>query len=153
GQFREALRTYESLGNRTDLGLVPMARLLILQALRRTEAERDWAPVEESLNRAPTGLDRELAWADYLLARGNADKAREALVSAAAKYPKAIEPMAARAVLELRQNQPARALELLAEAETSLGDRVEFRLVRASLAATGATSKAAADLDRLADGL
>jgi tetratricopeptide (TPR) repeat protein len=153
GQTANAIRAYEDAAARSGEALLPLARLLLTEAARRPEGERDWAAVEDALRRAPEGVQRELIWADYHLARGKPDDSREVLTKAAIKYPKNVEFPGALAVLEFRRERNEEANKILADAEVKLGDRVEFRLIRASMVPGGAPTDAGKELERLATGL
>jgi tetratricopeptide (TPR) repeat protein len=153
GQTANAIRAYEDAASGAAEALVPLARLLLAEVTRRPEAERDWAGIDDVLQRAPAGLQRELLRADYQFARGKPDAARDVLAQAGTKYPESAEVPGALAVLEFRDGRPKKSLEVLAAAETRFGDRPEFRLVRASMVPTDAPADAAKELERLGVGI
>src|SRR5439155_23900159 len=97
-----------------------------------------WDDLEALLNDAPAEVrdtaDWRLIHADLLIGQGKTDAARTALEAARAAEPKQPAYWRALAGLAARQDRPADAQRLLADAEKELGDRVDIRLARGRLA-------------------
>jgi tetratricopeptide (TPR) repeat protein len=152
GQAPEAIRVYQGLAARAAGANVPLARLLIAATGSRPPADRDWKAVETVIRGVPESVDAAILRAELAAAREDPAGAREALRVAIEKYPKEPAPILALAVLEHRQNAPVRAAELIAEAKTKFGDRVDTRLTQAIMVPNLTTPAGASTLASLAGG-
>jgi tetratricopeptide (TPR) repeat protein len=122
---------------RQDIQL-EIARLLIVQNLRRPARQRNWSEVERYLPVRPKD-GTESAQVTILRAEVLADRrgsgwlvrARDELLWAQGKQSDDATLWVARAGLSERAGKPDEALAILDEAEAKLGDRVELRLARA----------------------
>lgn len=152
GRLSEAARTLEGLAARYPDANTPLARLLLAEQRRRPAAVRDFSGVEAALKAAPPSAERDLLRIDLKYATGEppeAEKLRGELEAVRDEYPDAAEPYLALAVVELQANDPEAAARWLdaGERNPKVGDRVAFRLRRASLPTTSP-----ADLPKLVAG-
>lgn len=133
GKLDEALKEYQQVLTRLPAVAPLMARLLMARNLRLPAGQQDWQPVEQLLDNAaktlPNSTDVLLARAEALAAQGQSPKAKQILEKVRDQKPNLIEVWLALAGLAERE-KPEKGLEILAEAERRLGDRVEFRLAR-----------------------
>jgi len=138
GNVDEAVREYSQLaklGKLSSAGLIPMARMLILQNLRKPPDRRDWATVEKLLDQAekasPEAAMIPVLRADVLVAQNRADEAEALIAKAYKNNPNQAGLWAVMASLAERRQDWKKAEEIIAEAEKSAGDAVEVRLARA----------------------
>ncbi|MBL8797680.1 MAG: tetratricopeptide repeat protein [Planctomycetia bacterium] len=155
GRFDEALDEHRKLAAQEASFRLPLARLLIVQTLRRPAAERRWAEVEAALDELartePDAADLPLLRAEVKTAQGQTDEARKLLEAARDRRPQQAALWLALANLSLQAKQPEQAQALLTEAVKQAGDRVEFRLAQARLLAgqaTPAVEQALAELEK-----
>ncbi|MEM6473453.1 MAG: hypothetical protein AAF802_28095, partial [Planctomycetota bacterium] len=94
GRIEDAIREYQTIAAQPDVPIeapLNFARLLLIQNLNRTEAERDWRPLESLLDALfdHAGVRPEVAVlkAEVMLARGQPDSARRILQNAAQTEP------------------------------------------------------------------
>jgi tetratricopeptide (TPR) repeat protein len=116
-------------------GRVELARLLLLRTMQ--QEPRNWQPVLEELDAAekeqPGALDVALLRAEMFAADKKYDEAQTVLAMALQAQPRKLELWSALAGLLDRRGEPAKAQQLLDEAQKQLGDSVELRLARARL--------------------
>ena len=158
GKSDEAIAKYRLVLPEAPGVGVPLARLLLTQNMQRPEKERSWDEIEKALDGAKKAYGDAFEWlgtrAELLAARGDVEGARRLLLAARDKNPRQLEVWTALIALADSQKKPEEVTKLLDEATGKLGDRVELRLLRASLAArrTGPEAvKAIAALERDAD--
>jgi tetratricopeptide (TPR) repeat protein len=136
GRLDEALAEYRRLNDQAPGARLGEARLLILRNLRRPAAARDWAAVEQALDKAARVLADSseviLLRAEALVGSGQGERAGELLKKARDRQPARIELWIAMAELALRREMPGAAQTILEEARQRFGDRVELRLAAAS---------------------
>ncbi|HEV3082402.1 MAG TPA: tetratricopeptide repeat protein [Gemmataceae bacterium] len=112
-----------------------VARLLIQRNLRLPESKRDWAAVESALEAAekasPNTAEVVLVRVQSQVAQGDIKRALAILKESCAKQPDKLEFWLGRANLVDITGQGGDALDILKEAETKLGERIELRLARA----------------------
>lgn len=132
-----------------------LARARLVRALRQSAERRQWDEVEAALKRAPArdAVEVALLDAEMRAARGDLDGARAVLEVARAKHPDAVAPWCALAELARRAAHEATAERLLADAQKTLGDRVELRLARCRLWAARGLDVDRRKLKTLGDGL
>jgi tetratricopeptide (TPR) repeat protein len=138
-KFDEAIREYQALLPREPTVGPLLARLLVLDNLRRDPANQDWKRVEEVLQTAardnPQSADVPLVRAQMLMAQNRADKAAQAravLEEACKEHPDNVDLWLALADTEELRGNFAEGLAILQRAEDRhLGDRIEVRLARA----------------------
>ena len=156
GKVEEALSQYRFVLPKAPRAGYPIARLQIDQVSRRPEAQRDWAPIERTLDELervdPGNIEQPLLRAAVLSAKGERGKASELLKKAQADHPDRPEPWVARAALVGQGGDTKAALAILDEARKQLGDRIELRLARADLLARGAGEAVAEALAELEQG-
>ena len=139
-KIEEALDTYRRIANDSNASLA-IARLQILQNLRRPDEQRRWEDVGRTLDAVEQGLaGREdsgragaeiaILRAESLAIQGRFDKAMALLDQTLAKQPDQIDLWVAKANLIGRGDRASEALTILDEAGRRLGDRVELRLAR-----------------------
>ncbi|MCE5302575.1 MAG: tetratricopeptide repeat protein [Planctomycetaceae bacterium] len=140
GNVDEAVHEYDQLAKagRLKIGaLIPMARMLILQNIRKPASQRNWQNVEAVLDRATKMLPSSEAGkiailrADMLTAQDHLAEAEAVLEEARKKQPDQIEIWVSLTLLYERQENWQKAETLLADAEKTFGDTVPLRLAKA----------------------
>ena len=131
GDTDGAITEYRSLVNRVPGVELVLARLLIAQNQRRTEAQRKWNEVEELINRSPKSIESVILRAQLLFAQGNPAAAYDALEKARTEFRESVEIGLAQATLMEFQGRVPEALVKIDELKKQLGDSVEVRLARA----------------------
>jgi tetratricopeptide (TPR) repeat protein len=136
GRIEEALGEIRRVRDQTAGTGIAEARLLILRNMRRPSAQRDWAEVDQVLDKlsqtnraAPEVI---IMRAEALVAQGHLDLAHALLKTASDHETGRIEFWIALAELAERRETPEAALSILKEAEQRFGDRIELRLAQAS---------------------
>jgi len=153
GQEGEAIEVYQNLVARgVERASVPLGRLLLTAARRRSGPQQDWRLVDRVIDKSPDTADKAILLAEVLLARGDQAGAHESLTNATAKFPDVVGPLLALALLEHRAKNQDQARKHLATARSKFGDSVDVRLTEAQMLAIPVTPETAAGLARLADG-
>ncbi len=157
GRPDEAIEAYRRIETRSFEARVAAAKLLVARELRLAPEKRNWPPLELALNEAeaasPGSIDVAIQRAEILLAQGQAEPAWVVLKQARDRKPEVVEGWTALAALAARRGKPTEAATILDEGVRKLGDRVDFRLVRANLQLTGEGLKPAQSLNSLEMGL
>ncbi|HUG92593.1 MAG TPA: tetratricopeptide repeat protein [Planctomycetaceae bacterium] len=134
GRIDEALAQYEVLRDQPGVALA-IARLLLVQNAVRSPDRQDWDKVEAALNEAGTNPAHELEVlllrASMLVARDDAQAARELVEQAAARHPRDLRLVTALADLHQLAGAPQEALAALDTAERQFGRRAAIDLARA----------------------
>jgi tetratricopeptide (TPR) repeat protein len=139
GKFDNAIDEYRKLqalpGTPPEVQTI-LARTLMLRALKQVDPDqRRWQDVDAALQRAeemmPNSSEVTLLRADALAARNQLDKAREEIRKAVDLHPELVELWVALAAVAERQGQLNESLNILTEAETRVGPRVELLMARA----------------------
>ncbi len=135
-----ALEQYRIVMARAPEAGLLLARLQIVQNLRRPPEQQRWDEVEQTLGTIERGLAESrktdaaprlsIIRAESLAARGEISPARQLIDQALAKFPEDIDLWVASANLAGREKDPAATLAVLDEARRKLGDRIELRLAR-----------------------
>lgn len=153
GRNTEAMVEFQKLVNRgAAAARIPLARLMTIEMARRPENRQDWDEVKRMLNRAPDGVNKQIAQAELLAAQGKLEQADELLQAAAEDNPDAKAPWEVRIALSFRTRNWAKAEKLLEAAEKQLGDQVTFRLLRGDLAFARRSDKLSEVIPNLAEG-
>ncbi|MCS7239290.1 MAG: tetratricopeptide repeat protein [Thermoguttaceae bacterium] len=132
--IQESRHAFALGGNSVEAGL-QLLSLLVLHNLVAPQTEARWAEAEQlalALRKAAADDWRPaLLWVEILVGQRKLDEARQALQEAKEKWPQELEVWLAEAAFERRQRQFERVEEILANAETRLGDSARLRLARA----------------------
>jgi tetratricopeptide (TPR) repeat protein len=137
GRVDEALVEFQRLEQMPDAPpqlSVRLQRLKVLKIFSSPASDRDWTAIETQLTAAlkkqPTA-DVVLLQAEVLVAKGNAQEARETLLAAIDAYPK--EPVLSSALVTLasRGEKWDEAERVLRDMQARFGDGVTYRLTRA----------------------
>jgi len=139
----------------------PLLQLRIASQTNHPEAERDWSLVDqllEALEQSPLVSDSQLVLlrSDVLVRKGQIETAFELLKKAVEATPAAPQPLAALALLTLRDQGPADARSLLEKAPATIADDPILLMVGAQVAARLPAAEAAtalANLEQKAHGL
>lgn len=128
----EAIEEYRKLLTFMPSVRLPLAQLLLTQNLRLPAAQRDWEEVERLLQEAaratPDSFEVASLQAELQLSRGRPEQAEKILIAARDRAPNNVAAWVALIFLVERRGQPDRALLLLEEARSLLGDSVDLRL-------------------------
>ena len=158
GNVDDALKEYNQLaktGKVGTAGLIPLARMLVLQNLRKNESERDWKQVEKVLDQAekatPDAVQIPILRAEILVAQNRTADAEKLLEKAIAKNPKQMELTAVLASLAERQQDWTKTEAILKSLEKSSGDTVDHRLAQAQYLVRRHGAKAGDSLRKLAE--
>ncbi len=158
GNVDDAIKEYRELGKLgrlTTAGLIPMARMFILQNLRQASSDRNWAPAEQVLEQAekanPDAVQIPILRAEILVAQNRQADAEALLRKALEKAPKQIELWTGLVSLAARQKDWTKAEQLLEELRKAAGDVVEYRLTQAQYLVRRDGQKAADDVRKLAE--
>lgn len=115
--------------------LLDATRVLILVNLQRNTSERNWAVPQALLKEAETLLPDSdqvpILRAEIMVAQGQVAEAQTHLEMARDKQPDSESLWLSLAALAERNDNWDRSLEILNEAQETLGDRVRIRLTRA----------------------
>jgi tetratricopeptide (TPR) repeat protein len=137
GRIDDAMAEYKRITNLRDAPAstwITLARLQTLHNLRLPQQQRDWQPVEETLNQAakvaPEASNLTVLRAEVLEAQGSFERARELLERARDKQPKQVALWTALADLAAQEGKPDLAGKILDQARRQLGDRVELHLTQ-----------------------
>jgi predicted Zn-dependent protease len=152
GRTDDALAQYQRVLPRDPKAGVAIARLQIAQALRQPEAERNWKPVNQTLDdldRANGGDDLTILRAEALIAQNKRDDAAVLIDQALVKHPDQAVLWVARAGLAGQGGKTKEALAVLDEGQQRLGHRIEFAIARAVQIARGGGDDAPAALAEL----
>jgi len=160
GNVDDALKEYSQLaktGKVGNTGLIPLARMLVLQNLKKNETEREWKQVEKVLDQAekatPDAVQIPILRAEILVARDRIADAEELLKKAIAKNPKQVELTAVLASLAERQQDWSKTEAILNDLKKSSGDSVDHRLANAQYLVRRYGTKADVPLRKLAEGV
>ena len=162
GKYRAALARLKGMAGAPASVWTEEVRLMIAEA-RRSGAKAQWDAVEEALTtvagKSTDAVELAILRAEFLLARGEPDKARATLEQARAKAKnsrRAVELWTALVALAEHVRNPKEALRLLDEAERRFkepADQVELRLARARYWIERRNKQTAAELKKLEGGL
>lgn len=133
-----------------------MARLLIVQNLRRPASRRDWVAVERVLDAARPGADQAeliLLRAQLAEQQGRHEQADELLTRAVGRFPGNAAVWIARAAFQRRLGQVEAAQSTLAEAEEKLGRRQRLLVAQIETVAALGRDAARSRLDALEEEL
>jgi len=137
GRLEEARAEYGQLLKLTKsppAGLIPMARIIILQNLQAPAERRDWRQAAELLDLAEQqgakSTEIPTLRAEMLLAQGDMAAAEQTLRDARKIHPQSAALWAASATLAQKQQDWQRASAILDEARQEVGDQPELRLAR-----------------------
>ena len=156
----EALEEYRKVLPRAPRAALAVARLQLIQNLRRSAEQRDWPRFDKILDQAERAVRGEDA-AEVAVLRAEAlvvrfpdgvKRARVLLEAARQKSPRELRLWTALAGLAEHEGKPEVALALLRQAEQQLGDSAGLRLALARMTARRDTPGARAELSRLAQG-
>jgi tetratricopeptide (TPR) repeat protein len=151
----DAIESYRQAVLRDPSARVELARLLVLKNLGLPPGQRNYGEAEQLLQ--ATGKDThsprdvKLLQAQILAEKGETKEARTLLEKLRAEDPGRLDSWVALANLSVRDRKPADALTILDQAQKQLGDRVELRLVRASVLVQGGKQNITALGDLLRD--
>ena len=132
----------------------PLMQLRVAAQMRRPAAERDWSAIDallDTLQESASITDSQIALlrADVLVRKGEADTAADLLATAAEANPKDPQLRAAIATLALRDNDEAKAREVIAGAPKDVADSASLLLLEAQLAARQPADEATRQFDAL----
>ena len=135
GKIDEAVTILQPMAERNAEWRLDLVRLLLQKAIRQPRDQRNWQAVDRSLQQAEKALPQAstsvaLLRLDMLAAQGRLDEARSLLSSVQAKDPRNLLFRIAQAKLTQRQGSGARALKILDQAETDLGQSLDLQLAR-----------------------
>ena len=151
------LRELARMGRLPREGLINMAKLLILQTLRKPAGEQDWGPVEQLLDQAekanPDTVQIPILRMEMLAARKRMTDADAILRAALEKHPDEPRLKEARIALAERQNNWAEAKRLLQQSRQASGDSVAQRLAQAQYLVRSKGRNASDELRPLAENL
>lgn len=154
GRIEDARDEYAQLASRPDAAiewLRQLARLTILATMRQEPPERDWSAALAALERLEARGESFPLWrAQVLLGQGETDKARELLEAARDRSPETLIFRIGLVTLAERAGDKARAIELLDQAQSEIGDSLQLRLARLRQVDEGNPDLARAELLRLA---
>jgi tetratricopeptide (TPR) repeat protein len=157
GRTDAALEAFASLVEEAPRAAIDVARLMVARTSALSEPRRRWKETEEALRTAerlhPKAQEVPLLRASMLAAQGRIDGARQILEEARAHHPEVLGLWIALALLPGSDADPEAGMAVLDQAENRFGDRVELRLVRASLAARRAGEVARGVLEGLQSGM
>ncbi|HTQ38145.1 MAG TPA: tetratricopeptide repeat protein, partial [Pirellulales bacterium] len=161
----EAGRVNEAIDNYQQLLAAPeapaawwqeLAKLLIIQELRRPKDHRQWQAAEDAVEHASkAGADSAtctILQAEILLAQDESDQATRLLDAASKEQPEVVALWVARAALLTRLGHEDVAGALLDQAQSKLGDRPEIRQEKIREALLLSHSEAERQLAELAKG-
>jgi len=159
GRISEAQAICRPLANQYPAARYRLIRLLVTMEQQKPEERRNWAEVNDLLNRCPPA---EKQTRDYILtsflilwAQGKTEELGRAAEIACREHPEEVAYWLSRiAYLEKRYakdvvKQRAAVTQCLGEAEKSAGERIELRLVRARLLTEQPADVALAGLEQL----
>ncbi len=148
GQAERAIIEFRKIRNQKDLEAcyqsatlrASMFRLLVADAMRAPEAERDWTEVEEFLDNVEALEDEEpiqlvLMRADELVKQGKADEARQLVEKTAEDHPNSSALLNTLVALVSVDDGPEAALALVDRLKDRLGGGLSEQMVRIGLAA------------------
>lgn len=158
GNVNDALDEYRKLASSGRLGaggLIPYARMLILQNLRLAPTERDWGPAEKALQQAEEAkvdsAQIPILRAEILVAQNRQDEAEKLLQEAREANPDQRELWTVLASLAERQQDWTKTEALLEESKKAKGDTVENRLAEAQYLVRRKGKDATDELHKLAE--
>ncbi len=157
GRTDEAFEEYRKLAPLSSPARLAAARLSLLLALRRPDAERKWDEttrlLDEEEKKEPGSAGAAVLRAELSAARGDVAGARRLLEEACAARPTLADPWIALSQILESQGDLAGARKVLDEAERKGVGAVELRLARAGLWGRRGGPEAARALAGLADGV
>lgn len=150
GRFDDALEQYRRVLPREPKAGFAVARLQMAKALRLPEAERDWKPVDQTLEQlgrtVPESTELTILRAEALTARGKRDAALEVIDKALVEHHDQAVLWVAKAGLAGQGGTAKEALAVLDEGRRRLGPRIEFAIARIAQLAKGGGDDAASAL-------
>ena len=160
GRVDEAITEYQAIAGMPAAALAA-AKLILLRELRKPAGERNFAVLEQFLQRAEAAAAQApqtaVVRAQILLARGDVAAAAASLEKATQRFSSDITLWQALIGLETGRDDVvpdqkiAKAEDLIREAEAKFGDRVEIRLAKVDVARLRGVETLRAEIERLSE--